>query len=170
MNIGKNRYTYAYTVPLENWTVRIDVEQRQGLADVEEMKVYGEAFLNFLTVDFLFSITDDSGKSLTEIPLLRSDREDVNNYVLDLLEAYKQMKQSPLTHKQLEKGLYLKLLYEKSKDCMLTLPEYTKFKKIFHAITRGDINTVLVTFKDYSPKRILKKTKVIGDKIENNTN
>jgi hypothetical protein len=156
MNEGKNRYSYAYTVaPPEDWKVRIDVTLESRPTDAYEYRIYKLGWIKYWSIDWLFAIYSSAGHSITEIPLIKNQRNTSNDYVLSMLDGYKETGSNPLTEEELNRGLYLKELYKKTLNRMLSDEDYTLFKKIWHAITRDDISTVIKHLKGFNPSRIL---------------
>jgi hypothetical protein len=161
MQPGKNRFTYGYTcAPSEDWKVRINVTNERRLSNAEELIIYKTGFLNYWSIDWLFGIYSSAGHAITEIGLLRQDREKGNNYVLDKLVTYDKRYQEhgscPLKENMIRRGLYLKRLHELTTNRMLSEEDYILFRKIWHAITRPDgIPVAVQHLKGFNPSRIL---------------
>ncbi len=156
MNLGKNRFTYAYTVaPPEDYKVRIDVSLESRPTDAYEYRIYKLGWIKYYSIDWLFAVYSSAGHSITEIPLIKNQRNTSNDYVVSLLKGYESMGTPPITTEELNRGLYLVELYKKSLNRMLSEEEYTTFKKIWHAITRDDISTTIKHLKGFNPSRIL---------------
>lgn len=143
MNEGKNRWTVAY-LESERWNVRLDVTHHQRLSTKEELRIFKSGFIDYYTVDFLFAIFKNKGECITGDLKGISGRTQSTNYVLDLVNNFKDSDTPLLSEEETLTFIYLEKLYKLTQNKMLSREDYEQFKRIYHALQRGDIDIVIL--------------------------
>lgn len=155
MNKGKNSWIIG-TLANEIWRVRLDVDNIQRPANAYELTVFKTGFLNYWTADWLFAVYEHKGNCLSGDLKYKHGRMCSNDYVLKMINNFKDSDHPLFTDEVTEQFLYLELLYNKTQDCMLTQSEYEKFKKMYHAIQRENYGIVTELLKDFNPFKKIK--------------
>lgn len=166
MNEGKNRWTVAYLQD-EIWKVRIDVNHEKRISTASEFIQYKTTFLEYWHVMFIFGIYRHKGECISGDLTYAHGRTESNRHVLDLVKNFKDSDTPYLSDEDTLTFIYLGKLYDLTHNRMLTSEEYKQFKSMYHALQRGDIDTLTINLKGrkamngepeikpYKPQRIL---------------
>lgn len=170
MNEGKNSWTVAYLSD-ETWKVQVNINHVYRQSTTEEYIKYKTGFVNYWDITFLMAIFKLKGMCITGELSHGDGRLASTKETLNQARLYKDLDYSPLSEKELTQFMYLEKIYNLTNGRMLSREEFDQFKRIYHALQRYDIDTVvenlkgrkasngLTEIKPYQPQRILNRNK-----------
>jgi len=153
VNKGKNRWVIGYLTN-ELWSLRLDVDNHQRMSTPQELIIYKSGFVNYWTVDFLFAVYKGEGNCISGDLKYKHGKICSNDYVLTMVENFKDSDHPLFTDEVTTQFIYLKKLYELIQDARLTQTEYNQFKRMYHAIQREEYDIVIKLLKGYEPLKI----------------
>jgi hypothetical protein len=151
VNEGKNSWSVAWNNN-EQIRVRTDITKELRLTSAHEFLYRGVGMLDYYSIDMVFAMYRWSGECISADLKYPDGRKTSNRMVFNFIDSYSANGYCPYGEGHLDNLLYLKAFYDKVNNKALTLEEYTQFKRMYHALQRGSIETVLEILKDFAPK------------------